>query len=189
MKGKIILSLVAASLVSSGSFALEIYKGRIVNHKEWTTGNVKAILKAGDPRKNKMAQLNNRTTQNNSTYASVSSDIDYVEGTANTPLQLSGDHYVFIANDTATAQSYHYYFSICAESSDRTGQCAYFHDEIQLEAGGYFNSSEEPELQLTFEKPGLFKTYTNSSVSNSSDENSAYSLQTSASSASMINIK
>ena len=44
MRNKLLCAVIT-SLVCAHGFALEINKGHLVSHKEWTTGNVKAIFK------------------------------------------------------------------------------------------------------------------------------------------------
>ena len=45
MKKKILLGLMLASVASANSFAMEIMHGKLISHKEWTKGNIKASFK------------------------------------------------------------------------------------------------------------------------------------------------
>lgn len=154
MKGKLLLGLVLVTITTS-SFALEIDKGRVINHKEWTTGNAKGFFKPG---KMTNEMMKGQGWHGNSSYSSLYSYASSTQGTVNTPVNIEGDNYIYAHNDTEKDEIYHYTFSICAHNSDHTAQCAYYYDELVLQPGGSASSSEIPSLQVTFTKPGKYRS-------------------------------
>src|SRR3990167_9102818 len=155
MKEKLLLGLALASMVTSG-FALEIDKGHVVSHKEWTTGNAKGFFKPGKMTAEMMKMKGMRSDAYS--YSSLYSYVTSAKGTVNTPVEIDGDNYIYAYNNTQKAETYHYSFSICAHNSDHTAQCAYYYDELVLEPGGSASSMEIPSLQVTFMKPGTYNS-------------------------------
>ncbi|OGT44199.1 MAG: hypothetical protein A3F42_04150 [Gammaproteobacteria bacterium RIFCSPHIGHO2_12_FULL_37_34] len=160
MRKKIILGFAIASMATS-AFALEIYKGRLITHKEWTTGNAKGFFKASKM----IPELKAKGLDAEHSYSYIYSYAASIKSSVNTPVNVSGENYISLYNDTRTKELYHYTFSVCARNSDHTAQCAYYYDEIELEPGGYANSAEQPILQVTFAKPGNYNGWASTSLS------------------------
>src|SRR3990167_8260549 len=97
MKEKLLLGLALASMMTS-SFALEIYKGRVINHKEWMTGNAKGFFKQGKMTDSMMKAKELRGDE--SSYSSLFSAVHSAKGTVNTPVNLEGDNYIYAYNNT-----------------------------------------------------------------------------------------
>lgn len=154
MRDKILLGFILASMATSG-FALEIYKGHVVSHKEWTTGNAKGFFKPG---KITSEILKSKGLRTDNSYSSLYTYATTVKGNVNTPIDIPGDNYIFVYNDTQVSEFYHYTFSICARNSEHTASCAFYYDELVLEPGGYASSAEQPILQVSFAKPGLYES-------------------------------
>ena len=180
---KILISAVFLSVMSSSSFALEIYKGQITKHKEWNTGNAKVFFKQGSV-KNTLATEALKMDQS---YAYVASNAEPGEGKVGEPVTVKGNHNLYVMNNTKSTQTYFYTLSLCAETTSHTSQCGYYQDEIQLEPNGYFNASEEPVLQIKFDKPGSYKTSVASHLNSSYDSPTV--MQTSSSSNNQIIIQ
>lgn len=168
-----LLCLTITAIASANSFALELYKGRVINHKEWTTGNVKATFK--DSMKNATSQFKNKMmTKSDSTYASIYSNGLNTKGATGVPVTINGNHSIYVMNDTQAAQQYNYTLSICANTSENTTQCAYYYDEIQLEAGGYVVVDKAPVLEVKFSQPGIYKSHTSTNLMTRPDVNSLH---------------
>jgi len=165
MKGKIILCASLVALLSANSFALEIYKGRIVSHKEWTTGDAKVVYKPAN--KNTLIKFKQQRMQSQEGASGyVSTYIDQTQGATSTPIYINGSHYFYIINNTSSTQTYNYTLETCAFDSANTAKCAYYFDAVQLEPNGYLEEVNEPQLQVQFDKAGTYQTFASAYVQN-----------------------
>lgn len=147
MLRKLTLGILALA-ISSHSFALEIYKGTILNHKESTTGGIKGILKE-QPRH--AASLRTLEDENNMIY--VDSNVHQQSATLGQPTKIESNQSVHILNTTDAAQKYNVITSVCVGAGDydkNTGQCYYIDDTISLEAGGSYDEYYMPEMLMAF---------------------------------------
>ncbi|TAK71560.1 MAG: hypothetical protein EPO11_11130 [Gammaproteobacteria bacterium] len=179
---KSLVSLTLISLVSANSFALELYKAKVISHKEWTTGDIKASF---NPGKSNMSKLKNKTSSTNtdSTYADVEAATTFTMGQVGAMVNLAGRHQMYVSNNTQSTQKYFYQFTLCANVSDNLQQCANYYDVLEIEAGGYAYASIEPELQLIFSKAGNYPVYASTYLASEDS-----SLQDGANSTSVIQI-
>ena len=81
------------------------------------------------------------------------------KGTAGKLSELTGEHYVYVRNDTGSTQEYDYIFSICTVPGEHVSQCAYYDDTIQIDAGGYAISTMDPALQVVFKEAGTYPVF------------------------------
>lgn len=87
MKGKILLASILAFSITTNAFALEIYKGKLLKHKEWTTDSgIKAIYtNVKQPKLMPMSE-----------HKAAYSFINFAEGTVGTPVTVGGNLFVYI---------------------------------------------------------------------------------------------
>lgn len=169
MKSKSLWCLALILMISTSSFALEIYKGRLIKHREWTTVYAKGMFNAVDIKNRSLAVRNKMARTSESSDITVFSDAKAIQGIVNSKTLLDGEHYISIQNNTTTTQQYDYELSICVDTSTFASQCTYFNVEIQLDPTGYASDSEESNLFIQFTKPGIYHTdvSTNLAIENS----------------------
>lgn len=165
MKGKLLLSLAIASLVSANSFALEIYKGKLVKHQEWTTGGAKGFFKSGVVKSSFKSHVMSGH-KNSEPYMEASSITKSMKTFVDVPTIVSGEHQVFMNNDSDASQTFTYSLSLCAEVSANQTRCVRYYDELTLEPGGYAISSAEPVLSEAFVAPGTYEIFSQVLVAN-----------------------
>lgn len=150
MLRKFTLGLLALT-ISSHSFALEIYKGTILNHKESTTSGIQGVLKQKTTHITSLRTLEDEKHEDD--IVNVDSLVRQQSAILGQPTKIEGNQSVLIVNTSGIAQKYNINTSICVDSSTydkNTGQCYYIYDTISLEAGGYYNEDYTPELLMTF---------------------------------------
>jgi hypothetical protein len=161
---KIVLSLTCLAMMSSNAFALEIYKGNLIKHKEWTDGTAKMIVNSG---KMFPAKLNSSFPW------SLQSSLEHQKGKVGELNNIKAEHQVNVVNRTDKKQRYVYQFSVCS-GEEKTFQCAYYLDEFELEPGGNASGSKEPVLQKIFKAPGQYDTEAMSSLGVTAVDGSSY---------------
>lgn len=150
-KQYIILSLLSL-LTATNCFAVDIYNGKIIKHKQWTTGEAKAIF-------HETKDMNDQSTSIDDTVSMTSSDVGTVQGVVGKPVEIKSNHYSYLVNHTDKAQSFHYTMGTCAVAANHKEHCAYYFDEVKLQPKGYLTKMLEPTLSLTFDKPGTYDLY------------------------------
>lgn len=151
MLKKLGLGLIALSIGSS-SFALELYKGSIVSHKESTTGGIKAVLKQ-QPRRASLRALEDSDEESNGNMVNVYNSVYQQSAILGQPTKIDSEQSVFIVNETDVAQTYNISTSVCVDASNdnkSTGQCYNAYDTINLEPRGYYDANQMPELLVAF---------------------------------------
>lgn len=148
MNLKQILSLAVIAGLSSHAYALEIYHGRVLSEKTWSTDGGKVTF----AKKSQFARAKEGLPQSQRLEVGIAN----VSGTAGQPLTLSGNHYIYIENNTANNQTYFYNISVCAYTSNKTSHCVYQTKNLELSEGGYFLADSEPELTLSFDAAGNY---------------------------------
>lgn len=151
MNIKKILCLTAALSISSHVFALEIYKGKMVNEKIWSTSGVKA--KIGVSKKFQNRKMHTAEPDRALVQAVIASQTAKI----NTPVEISNDNRLYIVNYTDEPHVYNVEHSVCSETSDAVTQCVHYWREFEISSGGYVDDDFRPVLELTYTKPGIYK--------------------------------
>lgn len=150
MNLKQILCLAAIAGVSSQAYALEIYHGRVISEKSWSTAGGKVTF----AKKPLRARANAGAPQDQGLSVGIMS----ATGKVGEPVTLTGNHSIYIMNETATAQTYFYNISVCALMDAHTVHCVYQAKNLELDPNGYFYVDNEPQLTLTFNAAGNYQT-------------------------------
>ena len=172
MKGKLLLCGTLTTLFCANSFAMEIYKGRIIEHKEWTTGNAKITFKPSDAREARL-KFDQQKKQSQNAGAFISTYADSIKGNVGQPITVTGSHIIDVRNDTQATQRYTYILSLCTNTSNHQAQCGYYYDTVELESGGYIFNSYTPMLQVQFDNAGTYTNYAQTLVHTSLESNSS----------------
>src|SRR4051812_15255019 len=86
-------SLVFAAIVSSNSFAVEITKGKLIQHKEWTTSHAKAVFRDINP-----SQLKSKLKLNSSRTQFTHTLLDIGHGVAGQPTSIDSIGFIYYQN-------------------------------------------------------------------------------------------
>jgi hypothetical protein len=144
MKGKFVLSVMIISMFSVDANALEIKKGKLIEHKEWTTGNVQGFIKEKiKDTKDKLISLQQLQVMNMSESVPhednilVSNKIDTINIPLGSASEIPGYVNVDITNFTSTPQIYNITSKLCViHIPDYDDQCFLTSDKIQLDPNG-----------------------------------------------------
>lgn len=152
MKNKLVILIAAIfSMASIHCFAVEIHKGKLISHKEWATGKAKGGFISKPDAKKVIKMSNGRQDAFIEAWPA--------KGVAGSMTSVMGNHRFGVGNDSDETQTYWYYLSTCAMTSDHTGNCVHVFDSISLEPGGYFFYNAVGEVQIAFDKPGSYQTF------------------------------
>ncbi len=172
MVKKTFFCFASLAIISSSSFAVEIENGRLLQHKEWSTGNIKVSFQPQNIQtiiskldKNKL-EMSNQSLQSNKYHVNdegeilvaIGSELAPAKGVVNLPITVTGNQFFGVKNRSSIAQKYAYTFSICVYPSGSAPQCANYADTVELQAGGKFINHLAPVLQFTANKAGTYKT-------------------------------
>jgi hypothetical protein len=158
MNLKKIFCLVIAVSVSSHALAMEIYHGRVIKEKSWSTNGEKVVFAKHDA--SSMAMSGSPQAQ------SMYTDIHSIGTNAvGEPVSADGYSYVSVRNDTADNETYSVLHSTCVALTDKIEHCAYHQKDLELDSGGYFHDNTSPRLTVKFDKPGIYPNGENTPAS------------------------
>lgn len=148
MRNILVISIAATALLSSPTFAYEIYKGKVTQHKEWATGGAKGKFVT-----TKKSLFNHRDDFSSTLSSSVQSSFASV----NTPINVKGTQFLNLWNATEEPQSYNYFYELCAKDELNLTQCINYYTEVTLEPNGSFwDDTTLGELEMSYSKPGTY---------------------------------
>ena len=159
-------------LLSVNCYALEIYKGHLVNHKEWTTGGAKMLVKEG---KNQRLKMLTPTKNSSGVFSNSFNSIDFTQGVVNVPIDIKSTHQIYVLNDTEQTHQYSYILGSCAQIDTHNIQCGYYLDSVELKPGGYVYTDEQPLLQVVVKIAGNYMVNSFTSLGVEGDYNGNYS--------------
>ncbi|MHB1948135.1 MAG: hypothetical protein ACYCQI_08485 [Gammaproteobacteria bacterium] len=168
MKGKLLVGLALISISSTNGFTMDISKGKLISHHEWTTDN-RVKIKLEETNK---TLKNSVLSSKNADILSGSFDRIIVEnkmsdtiGTAGAITNLLANDITYISNDSSSPHNYKINTVICT-TYDSTGgtACGSVSDEFTLEPQGQVTLSRSPVLSLIYNMPGTYSTYTETYV-------------------------
>lgn len=167
---KLILCLGIASIISTQAFALEIYKGHITSHREWTTGNSKGYFIPMDSRKQLSTKMNQSSKEQcGGDSFRLSHDISPITAKVGDFVTVKGYHAIYMENKSEIRKNYKYTHMLCTMTSQDTLQCASYEEGVELEPRGYIASSSESKMPLTFDKAGQYHTSVRTNIEGVSD--------------------
>jgi len=174
MKRKSLFALTMVSLFSiHSSYALQIQKGHLISHKEWSTNNLVFSVKDVKLSTSLLNHLKAPKIGTNS-MVQVIAEVDPMNGSVGVPMQLTGNNQIVIFNGSDGPQNYTYQYSMCVMMDSINQQCGYYQDSFELDAGGGVMTTQGASLLLTFNAPGTYATTTSTFVA-SDDDGSPYS--------------
>lgn len=173
MKGKIILGLsVIALAVGSSGYAMEITKGKLLSHKEHSTGKIKATMKEMKfDVKKEIANFKaaGSLVQDNGDRIYVKENMYDASGITGQDTDLSGSSHIYIVNNTDTNHTYTINTIICAEQD----ACNYITDVIDLDPAGVAVAVRAPTITFSYDTAGEYQIGLASMISRE-DEDSVF---------------
>lgn len=170
MKRKLALGLsLIAMVVSSSGSAMEIYKGKLLSHKETATGKVKTLFKE------MKFDLNKEVAKFKAKSISLLDGFDRVyikdhmydaTGTTGYEIELAGVSHVFVVNKTDQPQVYTIKTYICADKDN----CGYSTDQLSLDPEGFAMSVRKPSMMFTYGEAGQYYSAMATTVKRDSQE-------------------
>jgi hypothetical protein len=156
MKMKLLVSLAVVAALGSNAYALQISKGRLIEHKQWSTNGVAVATTLGKKFVPKAMNLDVNGLHSSLSVKAVSQSVKVGE-----PVVMSNDGGIILSNDSDTAKIYTFGFSICAESdaADGTVECVHTQDRVELQPNGEVSQPDMPVLHMTFNKPGNYSVF------------------------------
>lgn len=159
MKLKPIFALSLAAIVSTNCMAIEITKGKLLSHKEWSTGKVSSfsnIITKSNRLQVPPAILNKKVDPDAVDRIYASSQINKVESIAGKGTTISGYAQTMITNGTET----HFYdvtTRLCTGKANGNvdDNCVIIHDSFMLDPSGEARISPNPQLTLALD-PGYY---------------------------------
>lgn len=154
---KILIGLLVSCIASSSIFALEITQGKLLRHKEWTTGNIikatyttKANLFSADIEK----LISKKDHISSSIY--TFSGTDTQNGKVLEPATAIGYSSVMMMNGSKNTKTYLYTLETCITPVEGQYNCAIYQDTIDVEPNSMAFRTENPSIQFTFDKAGAY---------------------------------
>lgn len=186
MKGKLLFAIALIAAASSNVFSMEIVKGKLLTHKEWTTGNVKSIVKDINIDSKKTERLLSQHKNDPNTY---------VYSHARFPFMLSpiirtgeiasidGQTSTIILNNATTNKIYTITDSVCSDTSPEEAPqgpiqlrtCSFRMHQIFLDAGGYIVLAQNPGVTRSFDEAGTYNLSVSTSIISDDNEHVTYS--------------
>ena len=157
-------SLLIATLVSAltigNCFAMEITKGKLLNHKEFTTGDAKIVFQDKNFKMNdKLKELQNKYFDTLGDYIGVLGNIDNESTTVNQPIDIKGAAEIAVSNDTSVIQTYKIVTTLATWTPDNGMITGTSVDTVSLEPSGSISLLRKPILSYSFDKAGNYTTY------------------------------
>lgn len=167
MVRKLIASVVLLSLTGASAYAMEISKGKLLSHKEWTTGNVikSSFLEVNKKQNTLLSSIWSKNTLGSKV---IPMDIDVLftgarifagqmlPGVVGEEVTLFGFTRHAIDNRSASMQTYQLYSTLCAQTGMGTGTCATSEDDVSIEPGGYIAIERRPNMTVSYDEPGTY---------------------------------
>lgn len=187
MNRKLLCVALVTSLVSINAFAGPVLKGKLISHKEWVTGNVKATYKDAPVSKNSKMRSQTKdgfnpqfidasarvTEARAGKFQANHSDFNYI--------YAEGKSHVGIYSNSASPVLYTVVRGVCVMQIPEDDQspvypqnCSYVRDEISVDpSGGYYESDTLPGVSEVGLEPGKYRVGIYTEVS--TDQNIIFS--------------
>lgn len=151
MKMKTILCLTMALGICSQAMALEIYKGKILSQKVWSTHGEKARLASAKNRQHKSQLIDGNVFQ--ASYAQILSRTAKVDEL----VSIENNNALFVDNNTDEEHEYRVMNSVCSDTDENTTHCIHYFKTFVLSPGGYLSDDMHPVLDMTYSKAGSYR--------------------------------
>lgn len=163
MKRKSLLALAVISVVSSNAFSFELTHGKLLEHKEWATKNVKFFVTDNAIDKSKSSQLLQQAKNSQGGQILISANASVqpaysMQYKAGEVSSISGQTMLNILNLTSQTKVYEVTEELCTVAGSAGHVCVHSTNKLSLEPGGSLLLSQSPRVNYTFDKEGFYKT-------------------------------
>jgi hypothetical protein len=149
---KIIISAIALSVITSAS-AIELHGARIIDHKEWITGD-----------KIVSGHFEDVPFHKATGGAYVDARVDNAEGFTKSNTYIYGSHSFQIVNHSKTKEMYLYEYKLCADNTS----CLYRSDHLEIDPSGSASNSANSTVVTYFDAAGTYHSFSSTRVSGES---------------------
>lgn len=161
MKFTTLVGAVCAAVIFSQAYALQIHKGRLISHKEWSTGNAIPAFLPGTLHAKK--SLMEAPIQVLAETGSESVRIGDSVSVGNNAL-------IQVLNNSNEIKSYVASLEFCAFLQNHITDCMFSEDIVELEPYGDLDLAKKLLLTLKFTKAGVHEIRARSIVIGEDDE-------------------
>ena len=159
---RIILGLILPIALINSAFAFTVHNGRLLDHREWTTGHT--ILRIKDSPASGQVKLVKlllkEMKKNNIAYPSKDGILlnnklfeDYKTGVVGVDSEIAGVLNFYIENfHSSISKTYKIYSNFCLRTD-----CVTSSYDIQLDPGGWFEMDMTRHMTFNVDKPGVYK--------------------------------
>jgi hypothetical protein len=183
MKRKILFTAML-SLLTAQAFSMEITKGKLISHKEWTTD--KRIVGHLQELKLTKSKAFHYQSKDVASFDSIKAKAEMPSffSNVNTDTTLHGDTIVDISNYTEKEQTYNITREICTylipnqlhvnddpvpNPPNPLGICFVAWDVISLDPSGRIQLNQSPTASMKYAKPGVYQLSTEIQVGRRAD--------------------
>lgn len=163
MKIKFMLGLVVAAVIASPVMALQVTKGKVIKHQEWSTKGVKASY---------LNSVSKQIRSHGDVY--VSSGVRPVQVAVGEAATINNDSYLYVRNDSHRSHTYYLTSNVCVWLDDKNQECVYARDTVAVESGGAVFESRGPALTVSLPQSGEYFVQGESYVFDTSGDRASY---------------
>jgi hypothetical protein len=153
MQSRFLLSLICF-FATTVTFSMNANIGKIVTHKEWSTGKMKVIFKEKEEKQSLLLTNDNlKEISPNGDYIFVNDTMPKIATTLKDDEALMGESNITIANNTSSNQTYTFKTMLCLGNYDEDGHyittsCSTAKDVFNLYPDSIFSMTIQPHLLL-----------------------------------------
>ena len=159
MKSMHVLGLIFLSMFSAASFSMDIKNGKLISHKEWSTGDIKGSFKDAVNKNSKTEYLRSHTNRHMRNEIAITNDINSTYNVAGEESIFSGQAQVVILNGDPLPHTYKIknVVSICYMRAKE--QCEFedyvtSEDVVNLDSDGFIFFYKIPKVMKKFDSAG-----------------------------------
>lgn len=178
MKKESLLAIALIATASANVFSLEIVKGRLLEHKQWSTNSksMPTFTEATFDRK-KLTYLRNTHKNDLNAYIYATARMNSIPSSVNVgdQVDVNGVTSVFIGNYSLTSKKYTITEGVCTGPISQLQGCSMSSNVIQLDSGGYLSLSSKPDRNITFDTLGVYGVSVYTDITNDDNDSSVFS--------------
>lgn len=152
MQFKQIVMAVLLAGIGGHAFANEMYKAKVVEHKQWVTGGSQQSFAV-----NGSGPVNRFLFVDNQEVNAVTTIINSGEARVSQSATLNSFAYVMLHNSSKVEEHYLVDMKVCTDTELHQQYCLNYHDVVNIAPGGFYMLDKLPRLVRAYSKPGLYK--------------------------------
>lgn len=172
MKNTFLVGLALTAAISVNSFAMDIQNGKLINHREWKTGNIKFASFKQTIKKSPFDFKRLQSEDNRSSFAAMKNDaISVLTSPCDGSTYIYSQNEVWLYNYSQSTQTFDVTITMCAFSlsaENHNYNCYDTKDTISLEKNGSIAYGIEPSINVML-KPGQYTSVVSIKTANIND--------------------